>query len=49
MNNRDKTFCDWRKSLSKNKQHLCKVKKQEIEQQKHKIIWNQEKHQETKL
>ncbi len=49
MNNKDETFCDWRKSLSKNKQHSCKMKKQEIEQQKHKIIQNQEKHQEVKL
>ncbi len=37
-NNRDKIFCDWKKSLSENKQHLCKAKKQEVEQQKHKII-----------
>ncbi len=44
MNNRDKTFCDWRKSLSKNKQHSCETKKQEVEQQKHKTVQNQEKH-----
>ncbi len=37
-NNRDKVFCDWRESLSKNKQHLYKVKKQEVEQQKHKTV-----------
>ncbi len=43
-NNRSKTFCDWRESLSKNKQHSCKVKKQEVEQQKYKTVWNQEKH-----
>ncbi len=48
-NNRGKTFCDWRKSLSKNKQHSCKAKKQEVEQQEHKIIQSQEKHQEFKL
>jgi len=36
-------------SLFKNKQHSCKTKKQEDEQQKHKIIQNQEKHQEVKL
>jgi len=46
---RDKIFHDWRKSLFKNRQHSYKVKKQEIEQQKHKIIQNQEKHQEVKL
>jgi len=48
-NNRDKTFCDWKESLSKNKQYSCKVKKQEIEQQKHKTVQNQEEHQENKL
>ncbi len=48
-NNRGKTFHDWRKSLSKNKQHSCKTKKQEVEQQKHKTVQNQEKHQEIKL
>jgi hypothetical protein len=32
-------------SLSKNKQHSCKAKKQEVEQQEHKTVWNQEKHQ----
>ncbi len=48
-NNRDKTFCGWRKSLFKNKQHSCKAKKQEVEQQKHKTIQNQEKHQRIKL
>jgi len=48
-NNKGKTFCDQRKSLPKNKQHSCKTKKQEVEQQKHKIIQNQEKHQEVKL
>ncbi len=48
-NDRDKIFHDWRKSLSKNKQHSCKAKKQEVEQQKHKTVQNQEKHQEVKL
>ena len=43
-NNRGKIFCGWRKSLSKNKQHSCKAKKQEVEQQKHKTVQNQEKH-----
>ncbi len=37
-NNRGKTFCDWRESLSKDKQHSCEAKKQEIEQQKHKTV-----------
>jgi hypothetical protein len=36
-------------SLSKNRQHSCKTKKQEVEQQKHKTVQNQEKHQEVKL
>jgi hypothetical protein len=36
-------------SLSKNKQHSCKAKKQEVEQQEHKTVQNQEKHQEVKL
>ncbi len=44
MNNRGKIFYSWRKSLSKNKQHSYKAKKQEVEQQKHKTVWNQEKH-----
>ncbi len=48
-NNRDKTFCDWRESLSKNRQHLYKTKKQEVEQQEHKTVQSQEKHQEVKL
>ncbi len=48
-NNRDKTFCGWRESLSKNKQHSYKAKKQEVEQQKHKTVQNQEKHQGVKL
>ncbi len=48
-NNRDKTFCDWRESLSKNRQHSCKVKKQEVEQQEHKTVQDQEKHKEIKL
>ncbi len=48
-NNRDKTFHDWRKSLSKNKQHSCKAKKQEVEQQEHKTVQDQEKHKEIKL
>ncbi len=39
-NNRDKTFCDWRESLSKNRQHSYKVKKQEVEQQEHKTVQN---------
>ena len=43
-NNRDKTFRGWRKSLSKNRQYSCKTKKQEVEQQKHKTVQNQEKH-----
>jgi len=48
-NNRSKIFCDWRKSLFKNKQHSCETKKQEVEQQKHKTVQNQEKHQGFKL
>ncbi len=48
-NNRGKTFCGWRESLSKNKQHSYKTKKQEIEQQEHKTIWSQERHQGVKL
>jgi flagellar biosynthesis GTPase FlhF len=36
-------------SLSKNKQHSCKAKKQEVEQQEHKTVQNQEKHQGVKL
>ncbi len=48
-NNRGKTFCDWRESLSKNRQHSCKTKKQEVKQQKHKTVRNQEKHQRVKL
>ncbi len=48
-NNRDKTFCGWRESLSKNKQHLCKAKKQEVEQQEHRTVQDQEKHKEIKL
>ncbi len=43
-NDRGKTFCDWRESLSKNRQHSCKTKKQEVEQQEHKTVQNQEKH-----
>ena len=49
INDRGKIFCDWRESLSKNEQHLCKVKKQEVKQQKHKTVQNQEKHQRVKL
>ncbi len=37
-NNRGKIFRGWRESLSKNKQHLCKAKKQEVEQQEHKTV-----------
>ncbi len=48
-NNRDKTFCGWRESLSKNRQYSCEAKKQEVEQQKHKTVWNQEEHQRVKL
>ncbi len=48
-NNRGKTFCGWRESLSKNRQHSYKTKKQEVEQQKHKTVQNQKKHQEIKL
>ncbi len=48
-NNRGKTFCGWREGLFKNKQHSCKVKKQEVKQQEHRIIQNQEKHQRVKL
>ncbi len=48
-NNRDKTFCGWRESLFENRQYSCKTKKQEVEQQKHKTVWNQEKHQGVKL
>ncbi len=43
-NNRDKTFHDWRESLSKDKQHSYKVKKQEIEQQEHRTVQDQKKH-----
>ena len=49
MNNRGKTLCGWRESLSKNKQCSCETMKQEVEQQEHRIIWSQEKHQEVKL
>ncbi len=48
-NNRGKTFCGWRESLSKNKQHSYETMKQEVEQQKHKTIQSQEKHQRVKL
>ena len=48
-NNRGKIFCGWRESLSKNKQYSCKAKKQEVEQQEHRTVWNQEKHQRIKL
>ncbi len=48
-NDRGKTFCSWRKSLFKNKQHSCKAKKQEVEQQEHKTVQDQEKHKEIKL
>ena len=43
-NNRDKIFCDWRESLSKNRQYSCKVKKQEVEQQEHRTVQSQKKH-----
>jgi hypothetical protein len=43
-NNRGKTFVV-EESLSKNKQHSCKAKKQEVEQQEHRTVQNQEKHQ----
>ena len=39
-NDRGKTFHDWRESLSKNKQHSYKAKKQEVEQQEHKTVWS---------
>ncbi len=48
-NNRGKTFCGWRESLSKNRQHSYKTKKQEVEQQEHKTVQSQKKHQEVKL
>ena len=48
-NNRGKTFCGWRESLSKNRQHSYKTKKQEVEQQEHRTVWSQKKHQEVKL
>ncbi len=48
-NNRGKTFCDWRESLSKNRQHSYKMKKQEVKQQEHKTVQSQKKHQEVKL
>ncbi len=48
-NDRGKTFCGWRESLSKNRQHSYKTKKQEVNQQEHKIVQNQKKHQEVKL
>ncbi len=38
-NNKGKTFCGWRESLSKNRQYLCKAKKQKVEQQEHKTVW----------
>ena len=44
MNNRGKIFHSWRESLFKDEQHSCKAKKQEIEQQEHKTVQNQEKH-----
>ncbi len=43
-NDRGKTFCGWRESLSKNRQYSCKAKKQEVEQQEHKTVQNQKKH-----
>ncbi len=49
MNNRGKTFCGWRESLFKNRQHSYKTKKQEVKQQEHKTVQNQKKHQEIKL
>jgi len=48
-NNRGKTFCGWRESLFKNKQHLCKATKQEVEQQEHRTVSSQEEHQRVKL
>ncbi len=48
-NNRDKIFHGWRESLSKNKQHFYKVKKQEVEQQEHRTVQDQEKHKGIKL
>jgi hypothetical protein len=36
-------------SLSKNRQHSCKTKKQEVEQQEHKTVQSQKKHQGVKL
>ncbi len=40
MNNKGKIFWDWRESLFKSKQHSCKVKKQEVEQQEYKTVWD---------
>jgi len=45
-NDRDKIFHE---SLSKNRQYLCKVKKQEVEQQEHRTVQNQKEHQGVKL
>jgi hypothetical protein len=36
-------------SLPKNKQHSYKAKKQEVEQQEHKTVQDQEKHKGIKL
>ena len=48
-NDRGKTFWGWKESLSKNKQYSCETKKQEVEQQKHRTVQNQKKHQGVKL
>ncbi len=48
-NNRGKNFQDWRKSVPKNEQHSYEAKKQEVEQQEHKTVQSQKKHQEIKL
>ena len=44
MNDRSKIICGWKESLFKNRQHLCKVKKQEVEQQEYKTVSDQTEH-----
>ncbi len=49
MNNRDKIIWDWWKNISMNEQHMNKEEEQETHEQEHWVIYDQEKHQETKL
>ncbi len=47
--NKDEIILDWRKSIFLNKQYINKEKKQEIRQQKYRIIYDCQRHQENKL